>query len=265
MHAIGYAFIYCYHIIGEIFYRPRLLLMLFLFLLESLLAAGLVLALATIILYYFGMGYWSLFAIGVVMALFLIVMYFLYQLLKARTISTHSAAFAQKGQWARIQTMAWPVLGYTFQHLAPWRKVGSARWHSGKHLILPLMVKYNHSFNLAYEKLRDLRSTKALRFDPNQVAVKPLTTIFCLTGILLGIGLGAWVGFTNAAGIVIPFLRRVQATGLALLVFLAVSWLPLALSAVKLGLYQADILALELAGQSDNLPDLLSKALGRTS
>ncbi len=264
MHAIENAFIYCYHTIGEIFYRPRLLFVLFLFFIESLLAAVLALALTTLIIRYLDLDYYGLFAIGAVMALFLFVFYFLYQLLKARAIATHQAPVDHRGQWAKLFTLGWPVLSFTFQHKIAWRKPprGIQRWQIGKHLMLPLMVKYQRTYGQAYPLLQQLKSTKPLRYDPRLVAVKPLTFVFCAVAVLFGIALGTWLGFSTASSIVVSFVRRVQAVGLALLVFLAITWLPLALSAVKLGLYHADLLTAELAEQQDYLPELLTKALG---
>ena len=265
MHAIGKAIKYCYYVVGEVFYRPRLLLMLFFFLLESLLATGLALALSTIVIHFLGLGFWGLFLIGVVMALFLFVFYYLYQLLKARTIAVHEGVVDQSGQRLKLPGLAWPVLGYTFQHLVSWRDAGKLNWQNGKHLMLPLMVKYRDSFGGAYRRLQDLKLNHTLRLDPHLVAARPLTMIFCLAAIFAGMGLGVWLGFAAASGIVVPFIRRVQAIGLALLVFLAISWLPLALSAVKNGLYQADLLSVELADQPGYMPELLANVFGGRS
>jgi hypothetical protein len=265
MHAIGNAFKYCYHTIGEIFSRPRVILALFFFLLEWLFAAGLALALTTMVLHYFDVSFWGLFMIGVLMAFFMFTIYYLYQLLKARAIVLHYVAVDQSGQLAKLPALAWGALGYTFQHLVPWRKSGdgNARWQNGKHLVLPLMVSFQEPYAAACARLEALKLSRPLRFDPRRVAVRGLTLTFCVLTIMLTIGLGTWLGFAAASGIVVPFIRRVQATGLALLIFLAISWLPLALSAVKNGHYQADLLAVELADQPDYLPDLLAHALGR--
>lgn len=267
MHAIGNAFKYCYHTIGEIFSRPRVILALFFFSLECLFAAGLALVLATLVLHYVGLGFWGLFLIGVVMALFLFAVYTLYQLLKARTIVVHNGLVDQSGQPAKFPALAWGVLGYTFQHLSPWRKPsdGSPFWQNGKHLVLPLMVIFQETFAAACDRLEALKLSRPLRFDPRRIAVRGLTLAFCVVITLLAIGLGTWLGFAAAAGIVVPLLRRVQATGLALLVFFAISWLPLALSAVKNANYQVDLLSVELSDQPDYLPDSLAYALGRRS
>lgn len=263
MHEIGNAFKYCYYTIGEIFSRPHVLLALFFFLLEWLIASGLALALTTVVLHFFGVNFWALFIIGMVMALFLLIIYFLYQLLKARTIFLSRDGVDQN---AKLPPLAWITLGYTLQHLIPWRKPhANARWQNGKHLVLPMMVRFQESYSVACDRLKALKLSRNLRFDPRRVAVRSLTLTFCVLAILLAIGLGTWLGFASASGVVIPFMRRVQATSLALLVFLAISWLPLALSAVKNGYYQADLLAVELADQPDYLPEMLANVLGRKS
>jgi len=258
MHAIENAFKYCYHTIGEIFYHPKLFLMLVYFGIESLVITGLALALTTITIYFFNLTFWGLFLIGVVMAFFLLAIYFLYELLKARAIYFRLHSLNNAGQGVKFPALAWAAFGYTLQHLVPWSNTDKPVWKSGKHLVLPLMVNFHQSYKGAINRLNELRSSKLLRVDPRFIKVKPLTLIFCVIAILVGIALGTWLGFSGASGIVVPFIRRVQATGLALLVFLAISWIPLSLSAIKLGLYYADILVLELVDQPETLCSNLS-------
>jgi hypothetical protein len=259
MLAIGNAFMYCYHTIGDIFSRPRVIMALFLFLIECLVAAALALALSTIVLQYLDLNFWGMFLIGLVMAIFLVAIYALYQLLKVRATVIHLNLVDQNGQRVKIPALAGIALRYTFQRLAPWGK------SIGEHLVLPLMIRFQESYTVACRRLKAIIAGGYLRFDPRTIAVRGLTLPFCIPILLIATGLATWLGFNFASGLVVPFIRRVQATGFALLIFLAIVWLPLALSAVKIANYQADLLSVELSDQPDYLPELLANTLGRRS
>lgn len=259
MTALGTAFKYCYYTIGEIFNRPRVLIALLFSFVESLVSASVTLALTTIILHFFRASFWGLFLIGVIMAVFLIALCFIYQLLKARAIYAYTSR-DPIAHHKLFPPLAWDVLRYSHKHLLPWSDTfdDETGWQKGRHLVLPLMVTELEPYERSLERLEELKRSRTLTFNPNKVAIKPLTIVFSLASLLLGIVIGAWLGFSAASGIVVPFIRQIQAAGFALLVFLAISWLPSALSAVKNAFYQTDLLLVEQS-VSDQ-PGLLAHA-----
>lgn len=249
MTALGNAFKYCYYTIGEIVNRPRVMIALLFSFIESLVSASVALALITIILHFFRAAFWGLFLIGVVIALFLNSLYLLYQLLKARVIYAYTSRDPIVHH-RLFPPLAWDVLRYTHKRLLSSSDAfgGETGWQKGEHLILPLMVTELEAYDSSLDRLKELKHSRALTFNPNKIAIKPLTIAFSLACLLLGIVIGAWLGFKAASGIVVPFIRQIQVAGFALLVFLAISWLPAVLSAVKNAFYQADLLSVEQSG-----------------
>lgn len=265
MQAFNHALKYCYYTIGQVFYEPGFLLLLILSAFENLVVAGLTLAVATIVVYFLGLEIWGLFLIGLLMAFYLSVYFYLYQLLKARASAIHQTHGNHQKHRSKLPALAWPVLTFTFHQLSPWKRAESRRWQNGDHLILPLMTANKCTYQQAEQQLLLIKLSEELHFDPRQVAVRPLTTFFCVLATVVGGGLGLWLGFATSSGIVVSFTRRIFATGLAILAFLITTWLPVVLSAIKNGLYQADLLDVEISEKNEFLPQLLEKSIGRAS